>query len=52
MGKSRYSKTKSAGAMCGMSRYKQEFKSKQAGSVVVPNNRQIRRLRAKEHNNG
>ena len=48
MGKSRYSKTKAAGLMCGMSRHKQEFKSKMAGPVIVPDNRQIRRLKKRE----
>ena len=46
--KSRYSKTKAAGLMCGMSRHKQEFKSRMAGPVVIPENRQIRRMRKRE----
>lgn len=48
MSKSRYSKTKAAGLMSGMSRHKQEFKSKQAGVHIIPDNRQIRRLRKRE----
>ena len=49
MSKSRYSKTKAAGAMVGMSRHKKEFKSQQAGASIIPDNRQTRRLRAREH---
>ena len=48
MSKSRYSKTKAAGLMSGMSRHKQEFKSRMAGPVVIPENRQIRRMRKRE----
>ena len=48
MSKSRYSKTKAACLMCGMSRHKQEFKSRMAGPVVIPENRQIRRMRKRE----
>ena len=47
MGKSRYSKTKGAGMLCGMSRYKKQFKSREARSGVIlneANNRQTRRM--------
>ena len=49
MSKSRYSKTKSAGALSGMTRYRKEFKSRAgtcAGLEQVEN-RQMRRLKGK-----
>lgn len=48
MSKSKYSKTKAAGLMCGMSRYK-NYKFAQAGAGTVQfENRQMRRLRKKK----
>lgn len=49
MSKSRYSKTKAAGLMCGMERCR-DYKFKQAGSAPVANvqNRQMRRLIGKK----
>lgn len=48
MGKSRYSKTKAAGLLCGMSRYKQKFEMKQTGGLVAAENRQMRRAKEKK----
>lgn len=48
MSKSKYSKTKAAGLLCGMSRCK-DYKFAQAGAGVAQvENRQIRRLRKKK----
>lgn len=48
MSKSKYSKTKAAGLMCGMSRYK-NYKFAQAGvGMVQAENRQIKRMRKKK----
>lgn len=48
MSKSKYSKTKTAGLLCGMSRCK-NYKFAQAGAGMVQvENRQIRRLRKKK----
>lgn len=49
MSKSRYSKTKASGLLCGMSRCK-DYKFSQAGSAPVANvhNRQMRRLGRKK----
>ena len=50
MGKSRYSKTKAAGKLCGMSRYKKQFELKTASAdLAVVENRQLRRLRKREN---
>lgn len=48
MSKSKYSKTKAAGLLCGMSRYK-NYKFAQAGAGMVhAENRQMKRLRKKK----
>lgn len=49
MGKSRYSKTKAAGLLCGMERCK-NYKFVQAGAAPAANvqNRQMRRLGRKK----
>ena len=50
MGKSRYSKTKGAGALVGITRYKKSFKFKEAGQngdVLAVENRTMRRLKGK-----
>ena len=49
MSKSRYSKTKAAGLLCGISRCK-DYKFKQVGVFPVENteNRQMRRMRKKK----
>lgn len=48
MSKSKYSKTKAAGLLCGMSRCK-DYKFAQAGAgAAQAENRQMRRLRKKK----
>lgn len=49
MSKSKYSKTKAAGLLCGMSRCK-SYKFRQAGAAPVANtqNRQMRRAQKKK----
>lgn len=49
MSKSRYSKTKASGLLCGMSRCK-DYKFSQAGSAPIANvqNRQMRRMRGEK----
>lgn len=44
MSKSRYSKQKSAGLACGMARMGKRLKSKTGTGVIVPDNRQGRRM--------
>lgn len=49
MGKSRYSKTKAAGLLCGMERCKDyKFKQVRSGAAVNSQNRQTRRLSRKK----
>ena len=48
MSKSRYSKTKAAGQLVGMSRYGKQFGGQQA-RLVPANNRQMRRARKHEN---
>lgn len=46
MSKSRYSKQKSAGLLCGMSRYKKQFETKTGkADVTQVENRAMRRMR-------
>ena len=46
MSKSRYSKTKAAGLLVGMTRYKKQVKSSMAGAgIALADNRQMRRAR-------
>lgn len=51
MSKSRYSKTKAAGMLTGMTRHKNGLKSRQAGAVfgLSVDNRQMRRLKGIAH---